>query len=92
MNVVRERPWLEGEDGPLERRVSTTFEEGLLSDHIEPDAMEYWFTEPEGGDAAGQEAGAFDLLELHGPHWAVQGWGLGAWGGKPGGWGLQPWA
>ncbi|KAL6776852.1 hypothetical protein ACKKBF_B03745 [Auxenochlorella protothecoides x Auxenochlorella symbiontica] len=44
-----EMPWLQGEDGPLERRVSTTFEEGLLSDVVDEEAMRYWFSEPQDG-------------------------------------------
>ncbi len=35
--------------GPLERRVSVTFEEGLALETVDKDAMEYWFTEPTQG-------------------------------------------
>jgi hypothetical protein len=35
--------------GPLERRVSTTFEEGLIQEDIDTEAMKFWFTEPEEG-------------------------------------------
>lgn len=35
--------------GPLERRVSVTFEEGLALDTVDTDAMNYWFTEPAQG-------------------------------------------
>lgn len=35
--------------GPLERRVSVTFEEGLALDTVDKDAMNYWFTEPPQG-------------------------------------------
>lgn len=35
--------------GPLERRVSITFEEGLALDTIDKEAMQYWFTEPAQG-------------------------------------------
>lgn len=35
--------------GPLERRVSVTFEEALDSDEVDPEAERYWFTEPVGG-------------------------------------------
>lgn len=35
--------------GPLERRVSVTFEEGLALDTVDTDAMNYWFTEPSQG-------------------------------------------
>ncbi|CAK0743333.1 hypothetical protein CVIRNUC_001462 [Coccomyxa viridis] len=35
--------------GPLEKRVQTTFVEGLLSGDIKPEDSDYWFTEPEGG-------------------------------------------
>lgn len=35
--------------GPLEREVSTTFDEGLLLDEVDAEAMRYWFTEPAGG-------------------------------------------
>ena len=34
--------------GPLEKRVQTTFVEGLLSGDIKPEDSDYWFTEPEG--------------------------------------------
>lgn len=35
--------------GPLEKRVQTTFVDGLLSGDINPEDSEYWFTEPPGG-------------------------------------------
>lgn len=35
--------------GPLERRVSTTFEEGLVQEELDPEAMKFWFTEPAEG-------------------------------------------
>ena len=35
--------------GPLERRVSTTFEEGLIQEEIDTEAMKFWFTEPPEG-------------------------------------------
>ena len=35
--------------GPLSRRVSTTFEEGLTQEEVDPEAEKYWFTIPEGG-------------------------------------------
>ena len=35
--------------GPLERRVSITFEEGLAMDTVDQEAMSYWFTEPAQG-------------------------------------------
>jgi hypothetical protein len=37
------------EDGPLQRSVSTTFDEGLLLDEVDLEAQAWWFTEPEGG-------------------------------------------
>lgn len=36
------------EKGPLERRVQTTFVEGMLSGDISPEETQYWFTEPPG--------------------------------------------
>jgi len=36
------------EDGPLEKRVQTTFVDGLMSGEISPEETEYWFTEPQG--------------------------------------------
>ena len=47
-----ERPVPRPELGPLERRVSSTFEEALLSEEVDPEAMKYWFTEPEGAGGA----------------------------------------
>ena len=35
--------------GPLERRVSTTFEEGLGLEDVDHEAMKFWFTEPPEG-------------------------------------------
>lgn len=35
--------------GPLERRVSVTFEEGLALEEIDQQAMDYWFTKPAQG-------------------------------------------
>jgi len=35
--------------GPLHRRVSTTFDEGLVQEEVDPEAMAYWFTEPAQG-------------------------------------------
>lgn len=35
--------------GPLERRVSTTFEDGLVQEEVDLEAMAYWFTEPPEG-------------------------------------------
>lgn len=40
--------------GPLERRVSITFEEGLALDEVDQEAMNYWFTEPAQGWATGK--------------------------------------
>ncbi|BDA41840.1 hypothetical protein COCOBI_02-6340 [Coccomyxa sp. Obi] len=37
------------EKGPLERRVQTTFVEGLLSGDVSPEETQYWFTEPKEG-------------------------------------------
>ena len=34
--------------GPLEKRVQTTFVDGLLSGDISLEDSEYWFTEPPG--------------------------------------------
>jgi uncharacterized protein YrzB (UPF0473 family) len=47
--VDPENPVPNPELGPLERRVSVTFEEGLALDTIDKDAMQYWFTEPPQG-------------------------------------------
>lgn len=47
--VDPENPVPNPELGPLERRVSVTFEEGLALDTIDKDAMQYWFTEPSQG-------------------------------------------
>eukprot|EP00889_Picochlorum_renovo_P006604 jgi/Picre1/33634/NNA_001114.t1 len=44
-----ENPVPNPELGPLERRVSVTFEEGLALDTVDKEAMEYWFTEPPQG-------------------------------------------
>jgi len=40
--------------GPLERRVSITFEEGLAMEEVDQEAMNYWFTEPAQGWATGK--------------------------------------
>lgn len=40
--------------GPLERRVSTTFEEGLEQEEMDLEAMSYWFTEPPEGWKSGK--------------------------------------
>ena len=37
------------ERGPLERRVSTQYLDGLFSDEVKPEDAEYWFTCPDGG-------------------------------------------
>jgi hypothetical protein len=47
--VDPENPIPNPELGPLERRVSTTFEEGLVQEEIDTEAMKFWFTEPEAG-------------------------------------------
>jgi hypothetical protein len=47
--VDPENPVPNPELGPLERRVSTTFEEGLIQEEIDTEAMKFWFTEPEQG-------------------------------------------
>lgn len=47
--VDPENPVPNPELGPLERRVSITFEEGLAMDTIDKEAMAYWFTEPPQG-------------------------------------------
>ncbi|KAI8111996.1 hypothetical protein M9435_004491 [Picochlorum sp. BPE23] len=47
--VDPENPVPNPELGPLERRVSVTFEEGLALDTVDKEAMEYWFTEPPQG-------------------------------------------
>lgn len=47
--VDPENPIPNPELGPLERRVSTTFEEGLIQEEIDTEAMKFWFTEPEEG-------------------------------------------
>lgn len=54
IEVDPEIPVPRPELGPLERRVSTTFEEGLEREDIDPEAMEYWFTEPAGGWPTGK--------------------------------------
>lgn len=51
-----ERPVPRPELGPLERRVSSTFEEALLSEEVDPEAMKYWFTEPKGALGGGRWA------------------------------------
>lgn len=38
------------EEGPLERRVSLPYEEALFLDEVDHEAMQYWFTEPKGGE------------------------------------------
>lgn len=38
--------------GPLERRVEKTYEEALFEEEISPDDAQYWFTEPQGAQAA----------------------------------------
>jgi hypothetical protein len=44
-----ENPTLEQEPGvPLERVVGMPYEEALFLDDIEPEAQQYWFTEPAG--------------------------------------------
>lgn len=43
------RFWNRPELGVVERRVATTFEEGLFQEEVDPVAMEYWFQEPPGG-------------------------------------------
>lgn len=48
--------------GPLERRVSVTFEEGLALDTVDKDAMDYWFTEP----AQGWQTEKRMLKKVHG--------------------------
>lgn len=47
--VDPENPVPNPELGPLERRVSITFEEGLALETIDREAMQYWFTEPPQG-------------------------------------------
>ncbi len=47
--VDPENPVPNPELGPLERRVSITFEEGLNLETIDKEAMHYWFTEPPQG-------------------------------------------
>ena len=47
--VDPENPVPNPELGPLERRVSITFEEGLALETIDKEAMNYWFTEPPEG-------------------------------------------
>lgn len=45
-----ENPTLEQEPGvPLERVVGMPYEEALFLDDIEPEAQQYWFTEPADG-------------------------------------------
>lgn len=34
--------------GPLEQRVSATYEEALFTEEISPADTQYWFTEPQG--------------------------------------------
>jgi hypothetical protein len=52
--VDAENPIPRPELGPLERRVSMTFEEGLESEEVDPEAEEYWFNEPPGGWKTGK--------------------------------------
>jgi hypothetical protein len=52
--VDAENPVPRPELGPLERRVSMTFEEGLESEEVDPEAEEYWFNEPPGGWKTGK--------------------------------------
>ncbi len=44
-----DNPIPDPELGPLERRVSTTFEEGLIQEEVDIEAMAFWFTEPPEG-------------------------------------------
>lgn len=53
--VDAENPIPRPELGPLERRVSTTFEEGLETEETDPEAEKYWFSEPAGGWKTGKE-------------------------------------
>jgi hypothetical protein len=52
--VDPENPVPNPELGPLERRVSVTFEEGLALETIDKEAMDYWFTEPVQGWQTGK--------------------------------------
>lgn len=33
---------------PLERRVGTSYEDAVFKDEVDPEATEWWFTEPAG--------------------------------------------
>lgn len=52
--VDAENPIPRPELGPLERRVSMTFEEGLESEEVDQEAEEYWFNEPPEGWKTGK--------------------------------------
>jgi len=60
--VDPENPVPNPELGPLERRVSITFEEGLAMESIDKEAMQYWFTEP----AQGWQTEKRKLRKAHG--------------------------
>lgn len=52
--------------GPLEQRVSSTYEEALFTEDISPADTQYWFTEPQGGFGGwcGQQA-MYDAAQLY---------------------------
>lgn len=43
--------------GPLERRIGLPYEEALFLDDVDPEATDYWFTEPAGERAWAASAG-----------------------------------
>eukprot|EP00887_Chlorella_sp_A99_P004312 scaffold15.g4312.t1 len=47
--VDPDNPTPRPEMAPLERTVSLPYEEALFTDAVDPEAMQYWFTEPPGG-------------------------------------------